>query len=59
MAEKPHAMILEAENETGPPIKTFPKAASVAMSRQVGAALDMDDPPGPGGKGKAPALSWT
>ena len=59
MAEKPHAMILEAANETGPPIKTFPKAAPVTISRQVGAALDMDDPPGPGGKGKAPALSWT
>ena len=56
MAEKPHAMILEAADETGPPIKTFPKAASVAMSRQVGAALDMDDPPGPGGIGEAPAL---
>ena len=58
MAEKPHAMILEAPHETELPIKTFPKAASVAMSRQAGAALDMDDPPGPGGKGKAPALSW-
>jgi hypothetical protein len=59
MAEKPHAMILEAPHETELPIKTFPKAAPVAISRQVGAALDMDDPPGPGGKGKAPALSWT
>ena len=59
MAEKPRFMILEAADETGLPIKTFPKAAPVAISRQIGAALDMDDPPGPGGKGKAPALSWT
>ncbi len=59
MAEKPHAMILEAADETGLPIKTFPKAAPVTISSQVGAALDMDDPPGPGGNGKAPALSWT
>ena len=56
MAEKPHAMILEAADETGLPIKTFPKAAPVAISRQVGAALGMDDPPGPGGKEEAPAL---
>jgi hypothetical protein len=56
MAEKPHAMILEAADETGLPIETFPKAAPVTISSQVGAALDMDDPPGPGGKGKASAL---
>ncbi len=59
MAEKPHVMILEAADETGLPIKTFPDAAPVAISGQVGAALDMDDPPDPGGKGKAPALPWT
>ena len=48
-------MILEGTDETGLPIKTFPKAAP----SQIGAALDMDYPPGPGGKGKAPALPWT
>jgi hypothetical protein len=59
MAEKPHAMILEAADETGLSIKTFPEAAPATISGRVGAALDMDDPPGPGGKGKAPALPWT
>jgi hypothetical protein len=52
MAEKPHAMILEAADETGLPIKTFPNAAPVTLAR----VLDIDDPPNRGGKGKASAL---
>ena len=45
-------MILEAADETGLPIKTFPKAAPVTLAR----FLDIDYPPEPGGKGKASAL---
>jgi hypothetical protein len=52
MAEKPYVMILEAPDETGLPIKTFPKAAPVTLAW----VLDIDDPPDRGGKGKASAL---